>query len=155
VVSHTADEPFLVAYVTCVDAITDGDLKEFLLQWLPVYMVPAVYVFVDRMPLTPSGKIDRAALPQPHRESRREHVEPRDRTEERLAAIWMEVLALDDIGVHDNFFELGGHSLLALQLLSKMKRTLGVDLPIGRLFDLPTIAEIAVDVRAQGESAPA
>jgi len=155
VVSHAADVPFLVAYVTCADATSDGDLRWFLLQWLPVYMVPAVYVFVDRMPLSPNGKIDRAALPPPNRASHRAHVEPRDHTEERLAALWKDVLGLDDIGIHDNFFELGGHSLLALQLLSKMKRTLGVDIPLGRLFDLPTIAEVAGEVRAQGESAPA
>jgi acyl carrier protein len=106
-------------------------------------------VVLDTLPLTSNGKIDRRALPPPG-ESRPElesdYVAPRGETEEMLAAIWGEVLKLDQIGVQDDFFELGGHSLLATQVISRVRERLRIDLPLRYLFEFPTIAGLAAAI---------
>ena len=98
----------------------------------------------DGLPLTPNGKVDRDALPAPD-QSRPEletaYIAPRTRTEELLAEVWVELLKLEKVGIHDNFFELGGHSLLATQVISRLRRAFGVDLPLRSLFETPTIAD--------------
>jgi thioesterase domain-containing protein/acyl carrier protein len=109
-------------------------------------MLPDVYTLLPKMPLTPSGKIDRAALPAPPHsrpELRDTLVRPRNTTEAILAWIWAEVLKLDKVGIDDNFFDLGGHSLLATQLISRVNDTLGVKLPLRTLFEAPTVREMA------------
>ena len=132
--------------------VAADDLRGHLRRSLPAHMVPAAFVSVESIPLTASGKVDRRALAQRDlaMASTRDYVAPRDADEERLAAIWAEVLNLDAgrIGVDDGFFELGGHSLLATQLVSKIRSELGVGLPLKSLFDASTLGAMAEVVRA-------
>jgi amino acid adenylation domain-containing protein len=123
-----------------------SELHHFLKEKLPNYMVPAAFVILEKIPLTPNGKIDRNALPTPDLEKRyinQELIAPRTPIEEVLTTIWTEVLALEQIGIHDNFFELGGHSLLIIQVISRVQETLPVELSLSSLFECPTIAELA------------
>ena len=112
-------------------------------------MVPSVFMFLESLPLTPNGKLDRKALPGPD-QSRPELDEtfsaPRTRVEELLAGIWAEVLKLEKVGIHDNFFDLGGHSLKATQVISRVRETFRMDLPLRVLFEAPTVAELAFRV---------
>jgi amino acid adenylation domain-containing protein len=138
----------LVAYVVtredrCPDA---GQLRGFIKQSLPDYMVPASFVFLDAMPLTPNRKVNRHALPAPdvtRTETKEALTTARTPTEEALAAIWSEILGIGRIGVDENFFELGGHSLLATQVISRVQEVLGAELPVLSLFESPTIASLA------------
>lgn len=118
-------------------------LKDHLRQALPEYMVPALFMLVDEFPLTPNGKLNRAALPDPEYVATAAYTPPRNATEERLVAIWEALLGLDQIGVLDDFFGLGGHSLLATQLVSRIRDDFGVTLPLNALFDNPTVAGLA------------
>ncbi|MFJ6183849.1 amino acid adenylation domain-containing protein [Streptomyces sp. NPDC092295] len=130
-------------------------LREYAARALPDYMVPAVVVVLDTLPLTINGKVDRRALPAPDPSlfaSTAERVAPRNALEEALAGIWMQVLRLDDIGVLDNFFELGGNSILSIQVISRVRKTFGIELSARALFDRPTIAEFAERV-AEGRAA--
>ena len=106
-------------------------------------MVPADIVWIDALPLTPSGKIDSSALPEPIDEARDAFIAPRTTFEETLAAIWSEVLGRAPIGVRDHFFDLGGHSLSALQVTALVRARLRVDLPLRAVFDRPVLAEMA------------
>jgi amino acid adenylation domain-containing protein len=147
----------LVAYIVFQSerAATTSELRTFLRSRLPDYMVPAAFVFLARLPLTASGKIDRRALPAPDR-SRADVTEeltaPRTSTEKTLASIWMTVLKLERIGIHENFFDLGGHSLLATQVVARVSDAMHVDVPLRRLFETPTIAELAAIVDRLVES---
>ena len=134
-------------------------LRRFLLDRLPDYMVPAAFVLLDELPLTPSGKVDRQALPPP--DSRggsetRPYVAPRTPTEEKIAAIWADVLNVDRVGVHDSFFDLGGHSLLAIQVLTRLRTAFQVEVPLGRLFETLTVAGLAevVESLLRGDEGP-
>ena len=109
-------------------------------------MIPAAFVALEALPLTPSGKLDRRALPAPHLtrpELEQRFVAPRTPVEEVLAALWGEVLGVAQVGIHDNFFALGGHSLLATQVISQVRATLQVQLPLRSLFESPTVAALA------------
>ncbi|HEX5223219.1 MAG TPA: amino acid adenylation domain-containing protein, partial [Verrucomicrobiae bacterium] len=147
----------LVAYLVVRPAshLSVGTLREFLRGRLPEYMVPAHIIFLEAMPLTPNGKVDRKSLPrvQPARLSENECVMPRTPVETSLVAIWREVLGVDQVGVHDNFFELGGHSLLAIQVVSRIRAELHFEVPLHALFDRPTIAALAAGM-AGGELIP-
>ncbi|HEX6751683.1 MAG TPA: amino acid adenylation domain-containing protein [Longimicrobium sp.] len=135
----------LVAYV--VGGVDAEALREQLRRSLPEYMVPAAIVVLESLPLTPSGKLDRKALPAPEYAADAERYEaPRTPTEEVLAGIWAEVLRLERVGVHDGFFDLGGHSLLATRVVSRVRELFGVELPLRALFEGPTVAELAVRV---------
>jgi acyl carrier protein len=112
-------------------------------------MVPSAFVFLDDMPLTSNGKLDRNALPSPDQSYRGfEHgfAAPGTPVEEMIAGIWAEVLKLEKIGIHDNFFDLGGHSLKATQVMSRVREALQVDLALRVLFEAPTVAELAARV---------
>ncbi len=134
----------LVAY--CIaESSSPRELKGFLTQRLPDYMMPAAFVLLDAWPLTRNGKIDRRALPSPDF-SRSQHdgfVAPRNQFEEAVAGVWLALLDLERVGVHDNFLELGGHSLLAMQVVSRLRETLGVELPLRLFFSDPTIESLA------------
>jgi amino acid adenylation domain-containing protein len=149
----------LVAYVVRSHgpATTAHELRAFLKEKLPEYMVPSAFVILDTLPLTPNGKVDRKALPVPD-QSRPEldqiFVVPRTPVEEMIAEIWAEALKVERVGIHDNFFDLGGHSLLATQVISRMRQTFHVDLSLRLLFERPTVAGLAVQIaQAQAKKA--
>ncbi|AOW98744.1 non-ribosomal peptide synthetase [Moorena producens PAL-8-15-08-1] len=126
-----------------------SQVRNFLQEQLPDYMIPAAFVVLEALPLTPSGKINRRALPAPNK-SRRDlvvdFVAPRTPTEEILASIWAEVLGLEEIGIYDNFFHLGGDSIQVIQLLSRIRNTFSVELPLHYLFEDPTIAKLSQNI---------
>jgi len=128
-------------------------LRDFLRRRLPDSMIPAAFVTLGALPLTPHGKLDRSALPMPAAagDPGAAFLAPRTPDEEILATLWAGLLRLDRVGVHDDFFALGGHSLLATQVISRLGETLGVELPLRQLFDTPTVAGLA---RAAREAAP-
>jgi thioesterase domain-containing protein/acyl carrier protein len=140
-------EKRLVAYAVVERAsVTATELRRFLTDKVPEYMVPAVFVMVDALPLMANGKIDRHALPVPEQtraDSEKTYVAPRDDLELRLTQIWQEVLSVEAVGVTDNFFELGGHSLLAVRLFSEIESRLEKKLPLAALFQGPTIEQLA------------
>lgn len=138
----------LVAYMVPVtDATpTTSDLQRFLKARLPEYMVPSAFVMLDALPLTTNGKVDRQSLQTPNQvQLKREgaFVTPRTPVEEMLASIWSRVLGTEQVGIYDNFFELGGHSLLVTQVISRIKRTFEVELPLRLFFESPTVAGLA------------
>jgi amino acid adenylation domain-containing protein len=138
----------LCAYVVTRGPVTASALREHLLQELPEAMVPTAFAFMKELPRTITGKIDRQALPSPSSADGedRAYVAPRTKTEEELAAIWISLLGIERAGVDQSFFELGGHSLLATQLLSRIRTVFDVELPLGGLFDAPTLEKIAARV---------
>ncbi|MFP2934925.1 AMP-binding enzyme, partial [Pyxidicoccus sp. 3LG] len=121
------------------------ELRQYLRERLPEYMVPAALMRLDAMPLTPNGKVDRKALPTPDAstEVRRDFVAPRSATEQALAEQWSALLGVAKVGIHDGFFELGGHSLIATQAISRMRTHFGIDLPLRMLFEAPTLEVLA------------
>ncbi|HET8890585.1 MAG TPA: amino acid adenylation domain-containing protein [Candidatus Angelobacter sp.] len=124
-------------------------LHTYLAGQLPEYMVPATYVRLERMPLTPNGKLDRRALPEPERDAyaRRGYEEPQGETESKLAKIWENLLGTPQVGRHDNFFELGGHSLLVMQLMVEVQRSFGINISLRDVFISPTLAELAAALK--------
>ncbi|MDY7008074.1 MAG: amino acid adenylation domain-containing protein [Cyanobacteriota bacterium] len=141
----------LVAYV-CPQkgkVLTSVELRHFLKQKLPDYMVPGSFVMLEALPLTPSGKLNRRALPvlgTSNLVQETSFVAPRDAMEQQLAQIWSEVLGISPIGIHDNFIELGGHSLLATKIIGLVRARLQAGLPLNHLFEFPTVAELAKEV---------
>jgi amino acid adenylation domain-containing protein len=138
----------LVAYVASKKerAPTVSELRTYVAEKLPAYMVPAVYVMLDAIPFLPNGKVDRQALPPPGDNApgaNETFVEPRTEVEKLLADIWLEVLHLERLGVHDNFFELGGHSLLAIQVISRAREIFHNGVSLRSLFRAPTVAGLA------------
>ncbi|MFD2171047.1 amino acid adenylation domain-containing protein [Tumebacillus lipolyticus] len=150
-----AGEKRLTVYAVPVEAadLSSEELSDYLKQTLPAYMVPSAIVMLDSLPLTPNGKVDRRALPVPelNRGAEEMHVEPRTDEERVLATIWSELLGVEQIGVHDNFFDLGGHSLLATRLISHIRRTFGVELPLKICFEAPTVEEMCHEIRKATE----
>ena len=134
-----------------------AELRSFVQERLPYYMVPSAFVLLDALPLTPHGKLDRHALPAPNYEKPEQgktFVAPRTPVEEEVARIWAEVLELPQVGIYDNFFELGGHSLKATQIMSRLRDTFQVELPLRTIFDAPTVEGLAgVLTRRQIEEA--
>ncbi|HKY28029.1 MAG TPA: amino acid adenylation domain-containing protein [Pyrinomonadaceae bacterium] len=144
--STNNQDPRLVAYCVRTQSsdATAGELQAALKRTLPDYMVPMSFVFLEQMPLTSSGKINRRALPQPDAPMSDIVFEaPRTANEEKLAAMWASILKLERVGVHDNFFNLGGHSLLAFQLISRVRDDFKVELPLRRVFETPTVAGLS------------
>ncbi len=143
----------LVAYiVTSSESLTSSQLRQFLKQKLPEYMLPSAFVLLENLPLTPNGKVDRRGLPapDPSQWSRTENfVAPSTPIEQQLSEIWVKVLDVERVGIHDNFFELGGHSLLATQMLSRIREVFAIELPLRTLFESPTVAELATGIDQQ------
>ncbi|TCP59316.1 amino acid adenylation domain-containing protein [Tumebacillus sp. BK434] len=143
-------EKRLVAYVVA-DAATppaSGDLRRYLKDKLPEYMVPSVFVLIETMPLTPNGKVDRQALPAPEPDQidRAAYVEPGTEAEQKVAAIYADVLNAERVGVQDHFFELGGHSLMAAQVIARLHDAFGIRIPLRTLFEAPAVAELAMRI---------
>jgi acyl carrier protein len=132
----------LVGYVSGT-SLTAEALRAGLRESLPDYMVPSAIMVLESLPLSPNGKIDRKALPEPQARASQVYVAPRNEVEERLAGIWAEVLRQDRVGIQDNFFELGGDSLSAMQVTARISTALGVELPVHHLFEAPTVGELA------------
>jgi len=156
-----AGSSHLVAYVvpSSTSLPAEGELHGFLTNNLPDYMLPAAYVLLETLPLTTNGKIDRRSLPAPDkgRGGRLgEVMSPRGLGEELLAEIWRDVLGLQQVSAHDNFLRLGGDSLLATQLVSRVRKTFEVELPVQSIFEAPTISEFAalVERAMQGSEKP-
>ncbi|HEY6923350.1 MAG TPA: amino acid adenylation domain-containing protein, partial [Steroidobacteraceae bacterium] len=143
----SAADKRLVAYVVPNDdtELSVGELRAQLAARLPEYMVPAAYVVLPSLPVTPNGKVDRSVLPDPEADAylRRAYEAPFGDTEIAIAGIWRELLHIQQIGRHDHFFELGGHSLLAVQLISRLRQELGADVALRELFAAPTLAGFA------------
>jgi acyl carrier protein len=141
-------EKRLVAYIVG-DAVAPEELRTHVAEWVPEFMVPSAFVALDQLPRTPSGKIDRLALPEPDTAASaraEDFVAPRTPMEEKVAAIWADVLNVERVGVHDDFFALGGHSLLATQIVAQIRTDLSVDLPLHSLFVSPTVESLAAAV---------
>ena len=146
----------LVAYVVLIagqegqekQAPNADALRALLRQRLPEYMVPSAFVILEALPLMPNGKVDRRALPDPQQAAQgdRERVPPRTPTEKALAALWSELLGVEQVGAEDNFFDLGGHSLLATQLVSRVQETMHVELPVRALFESPALSQLAQQI---------
>ncbi|MDQ5909966.1 MAG: hypothetical protein QG599_2061 [Pseudomonadota bacterium] len=147
VVVATAQQQ-LAAYVVFAEGCTptNAELREFSRQHLPEYMVPALFLPLEKLPMTPSGKVNRRALPAPVVDSPDQSGQlalPRSATEITIAAVWAEVLKIPQIGVQDNFFSAGGHSLLAMQVVSRLRSAFEINVPVQTLFEAPTIAGLA------------
>ncbi|NEP63671.1 MAG: amino acid adenylation domain-containing protein, partial [Symploca sp. SIO2G7] len=135
-------EKRLVAYLVTQKELQITQLRSFLKTKLPDYMVPAAFVLLDAIPLTPNGKVDRRALPAPDTDNFSQDtsfIPPRNPLELQLSQIWSEILNIPTLGVQDNFFDLGGHSLLAVRLMARIEKQLGIHLPLTTLFTEPTI----------------
>ena len=144
-------EKGLVAYIILApgDDTSESELKSFLHSRLPNYMVPATFVRLDSLPLMPSGKVDRTALPAPVADNMLrdgDFVAPRTLIEERVAEILAPLLGLEKVSVEGNFFILGGHSLLGTQLIARIRDAFGVNLSLRSIFDAPTVADLAAHV---------
>ncbi|HJX27517.1 MAG TPA: condensation domain-containing protein, partial [Thermoanaerobaculia bacterium] len=142
----------LVAYLAGEALPDDATLRSALGARLPEHMVPAVFVRLEALPLSPNGKVDRKSLPAPDRSRRAteaEYVAPRTETEAVLVEIWKELLGLERIGVEDRFFDLGGHSLLAAQVLARVQQRFGIELPLREVFRTPTVSALATLIDAQ------
>ena len=148
ILSETDNNPKLVAYITAVEkAINLGvQLKKYLKTCLPNYMVPAQIMILEQLPLTPNGKLDRRALPAPDTATSPDFEMPVSPTEELLASLWQGLLKAKSVGRSDNFFELGGHSLLATQLVTRIRDSFGVELPVRKIFEQSVLSELAKEI---------
>ncbi|MEP7342690.1 MAG: amino acid adenylation domain-containing protein [Acidobacteriota bacterium] len=142
----------LVAYVVCESAAPATDkLRMYLAERVPGYMIPSIFIFLDALPSTSNGKLDRNALPapEPSRDGCEiEYVAPTTTTERELAQLWSNLLKLERVGIHDNFFDAGGHSLLAMQLVSRVRELFSAELPLRAIFEFPTVAGLAENIDA-------
>lgn len=149
------DQPgnkYLTAYiVSATETLTSSELRQFLKEHLPEYMIPAAFVILKTLPLTPNGKVDRRILPKPettNAELETAFVAPVTALETKLAEIWCTVLHREQVGIYDNFFELGGHSLLITSVISRIREHFSIVLPLRSLFTAPTIAELSQVITA-------
>ncbi len=143
------EEPDLVAYLVSEKAYSTTELRHFLSNKLPKYMLPSHYVQLEELPLTSNGKIDKKSLPHPkdfNSSMEAEYVAPRNEMEERLVSIWEEVLQKENIGIKDDFFDLGGHSIKAVRITLAIHREFNVKVEISKLFTEPNIAELAIEI---------
>ncbi|MEO7769280.1 MAG: amino acid adenylation domain-containing protein, partial [Ferruginibacter sp.] len=142
------DDKRLVGYIVPEGFFDREGILTFLKEKLPEYMVPSVLMELESFPLTANGKIDRNALPDPDAAGllTDQYVAPRNDVEAKLAALWQDILDVDQLGVNDDFFELGGHSLLAVRLVSAIRKAFVVEMPISDIFDFPTVALLAAQL---------
>ncbi|MTJ10024.1 MULTISPECIES: non-ribosomal peptide synthetase [unclassified Anabaena] len=146
-----AGDQRLIAYLVVKPdySLSISNLRSFLQERLPEYMIPTAFIPLEKLPLTSNGKVNKKILPAPEQlnsEVKESFIAPRNSLEEQLANIWAEVLRIDKVGIYNNFFSLGGHSLLVTQLISRMRDDIGVELVIQDVFNYPTVADLAVIV---------
>ena len=151
---ETPGQPYLAAYVVARPGaeIAGQELRQFLHERIPTYMIPSNFVVMEKLPLTPNGKVDRRALPAPNElsaESAAATEAPLNEVEGALAQIWCEVIGVDEVRREDNFFDLGGHSVLVTQMLTRLRRDLGVELTLRNVFESPSLGELAQIIDAQ------
>ena len=141
----------LVAYVVPNGEFDKAQIQSDLKTHIPEYMVPAIMMDIDKMPLTPNGKIDKKALPEPDSSNivSKEYVAPQNKTEEKIIEVWQELLEIDKIGIHDDFFELGGHSLLATRVISELRTQLNVEVAIRDMFQHTNVKDLATFIDEQ------
>ncbi len=144
----------LVAYFTSNQKIAFSELRTFLMQKLPIYMIPEAFVQLERLPLTANGKIDRQNLPLPQRSHEVSFVAPRNDTEKKLAKLWSALLKMKKISIYDNFLELGGHSLLLAKLFAQIENVFQINLPLSVIFECSTIEKLAVRLQSLIERSP-
>jgi amino acid adenylation domain-containing protein len=150
--ADNSNDKQLVAYLVVRKEQPIAELRKFLKEKLPEYMLPSLFMFLSSLPLTPNGKVDRQALPSPdipRGSLKASYLAPRDHFELKLSQIWEEILGIRPVGVRDSFFELGGHSLLAVSLMARVDRIFGRKLPLAMLFDGATIEIMASILRAE------
>ncbi|UCH93753.1 MAG: amino acid adenylation domain-containing protein [Candidatus Aminicenantes bacterium] len=143
-------DKYLCAYIVSnSEKPAPAEFREYLSGHLPDYMIPSYFVFINNIPLTPNGKIDRKALPEPELKKEAQYAPPRDEVEKKMVDLWSEVLGVnkDIIGINSNFFEIGGHSLKATILVSKLHKALDVKIPLTVLFRTPTIKDLALYIK--------
>jgi amino acid adenylation domain-containing protein len=156
---NAPDDKQLIAYLVAEDEgamPVTGEVRAYLRERLPSYMIPNVFVTLERLPLTANGKVDRRALPAPvsaGQEEDERYIAPQTEMEHRVVAVWREVLGAERIGVHDNFFDLGGHSLLIVRVHNKLRETLHREIPIVELFRHPTVTALSEYLGAKEPSA--
>lgn len=145
----TGGNKILVGYLQTEAGFDRLSLPEYLKSKLPAFMIPSLFVELERLPLTRNGKIDKKALPAPdvNLYSRKEYTAPRDSVEEKLVNIWQELLGIPRVSIHDDFFALGGHSLLAFRVVSSIRKALNVELPVKALFQLSDVMSLARAIR--------
>ncbi len=154
------DDEQLIAYIMSSSEVSQTELRKFLQDKLPAYMIPSNYIMLEEFPLTPNRKIDRKALPIPDEINQTLnqtsiYIPPRTVTEEIVAGIWAEVLNLQQISIDDNFFELGGHSLLATRVNSQIRQAFAVELPLRSHFENTTISELALSIETETQKSVA
>jgi acyl carrier protein len=136
-------------------APSSSELRNYLKENLPDYMVPGIFIPIEQIPRTPIGKIDRKSLPAPDQDRpdlEHEFVAPRNPVEEMIAELWAKTIGIEKVGIYDNFFDLGGHSLMATQIISRLRNTYNVEIPLRKLFEAPTVANLAL-VIAEAQAA--
>ena len=156
---ESTEDKALVAYFVCHDSQVPSvsDLRNFLQEQLPNFMMPAAFVRLEALPLTTNGKVDRQSLPSPGNlrpELETAYVAPRNELEQTITALWQNVLKVEKIGVHDNFFDLGGHSLLLAEAHAKLKTVIREDFPMVAMFQFPTISSLANHLSQDQANAP-
>ncbi|MGB3533917.1 MAG: phosphopantetheine-binding protein, partial [Microcoleaceae cyanobacterium] len=147
-ISSQGEEKRLVAYIVSDEKseLNESQLRQFVAEKLPSYMIPSAWMRLDALPLTPNGKIDRNALPKPEQirpELEAAYVMPKTEIEKTIAQIWQKALNLEKIGINDNFFDLGGHSLLVVKVHSQLRTAFSSDIPLVEMFRYPTINALA------------
>ena len=149
--SETSD--YLCAFIAAQRDLTVGELREYLARYLPDYMIPSYFVQLKKLPLTPSGKVDRRALPEPEINTSEKYIAPRNNVEKKLTALWSQVLEIEEniIGIDDNFFILGGHSLKATLLTLKIHKALNIKVSLGEFFKALTIRKLAQIIKNKKE----
>ncbi len=154
VVSNDGEDQNIIAYLVPVPGVPlpPAELRGALLQTLPEYMIPAAFVMMDALPTTPNGKLDRKALPAPSwtiTRKTRDSVTPETPTQITLATMWESLLKVDKVGIHESFFDLGGHSILAARLMTQIRSSFGVQLPLHHIFRTPTISALATLIESK------
>jgi acyl carrier protein len=147
--------PGLVAYLCSAAPVDEEQVRNYLRERLPDYMLPSRYAQLERLPLTAHGKLDRSQLPLPVAAPREGFVAPRDPVEHEIAELWAKLLGVAQVGIYDDFFRLGGHSLLLVRLAAEIRERFLIEMPLARLFDTPVLADmvdaIALEQLAQSE----
>ena len=144
----------LVGYIVSSEAFDRQAIQNYLNTKLPEYMVPALWIELEIIPLTPNGKVDRKALPDPEGTmATGAYIAPRNETESKLTEIWQELLEMENVGMTDDVFELGGHSLLAMRLVSVIRKTFETELQINDVFSYPTISSLGAYLDEQNKGA--